>query len=296
MNIPKEFPGRKTASRHSAYSKYNSFNPMADSTPFLLKFDKDDIPFRDPTVFKLMTLNLNWFPKSLNSETLFSYILQCSLPDIIFLQEIKHMYILNSLLKIINGKIFPDNYVLIYGTTYSGNMNSAIIYNSHILKPEIHHDLFSKSDFTKTIFSRIPFLASFKILNSLVYFINLHLISHQSSDYSAIRQNCLELLNQYFIDSNYIDPVFIGGDWNIDSGSSMLEKYFPDFHRNLSDFRHKSDYFLLLSDTILSDDLALIKQFKMPVTSIFELSHSDYRKCLSDHYPVILEIPISVFK
>lgn len=291
-----KLPGNKSVGKQSKYSMYRTAFPTDIGNCFNFRFDRKTIPVRNPELFKVMTFNLNRFPKSLSSETVLSAILHYSQPDVVFLQEVKLLHVLRNLIHIVNSSKFPANYELVYGINSANNFNTAILYNSNFLKISMKKDLFNKDHFAATIFPRLPLITKFKILNSEVYFINLHLISYVTKNHSAVRENCLILLREYFRECNFIDPVIIGGDWNIDSHSSILETYFPDFNRQISNFHSKSDYFLLLNDCLFLDELNHCLQYKMSVCKEFNISVTDYRKYVSDHFPVLFEFPVSVFK
>lgn len=289
-------PGVKSIGKHSKYSYYRTAVPTDIGNSINFNFNKKTLPVRDPELFKIMTLNLNWFPKSLSSETILSAILHASLPDVVFLQEIKHLHVLRNLILIINGSVFPANYELVYGIQSANNFNTAILYNSNVLKISMKKDLFNNDHFAATIFPRLPLITKFNILSSQAYFVNLHLISHKTKNNSAVRENCLILLREYFRECNFIDPVIIGGDWNIDSHSSILETYFPDFRRQISNFHSKSDYFLLLSSGKSFNELDHCLQYYFQTTKQFDITANDYYRYFSDHKPVILEFPVSFFK
>ena len=280
--------------KHSKYSRYQTVNPLTDNIPFDFKFDINTIPVRDESLFRIMTFNCNGFPKTLISESILMSIYLFFKPDILYLQEIKQMHSMFDFVTKLN-KYYPGNtHRLFTGSDKISKLNLGIIVNTRGIEIVNKTELFYRDHFSHMSFPRLPLMIETNIFNLPVNFVNLHLISNAHSDYHNITRICLNKLSELFNVHDFRFPVFIGGDWNIDSHSKLFDEFFSHFEKRLSNFHHKSDHFLLLSARIFPDELEHFIEYSINPTLISNLSAVTFRQYMSDHVPVILDFPVTV--
>ena len=280
--------------KHSKYSRYITVNPLTSDIPFDFKFDVKTIPVRDESLFRIMTFNLNGFPKTLISESILFSIFLYYKPDVLFLQEIKQNHSMFDFVSKLNSYYPGNTHRLFTGSDKISKLNLGIIVNTRSIEIVNKTELFFRDNFQLMVFPRLPLLLETNIFNLPVNFVNLHLISNAHSEYRSITKISLTTLHNYFKYNDFKFPVFIGGDWNIDSHSKLFDKYFPGFKKRISNFHHKSDHFLLLSNRIFPDELEHFLQYSINPALISNLSAITFRQYMSDHVPVILDFPVKV--
>jgi len=85
--------------------------------------------------------------------------------------------------------------------------------------------------------------------------------------------------------------MIMGGDWNIDSDSDTLYNHFENFNIYIDEYDNSSDHFLVSKALIDPRDINRLQQYKLPIEEYLQLSEEEYTLYMSDHFPVVLDIP-----
>lgn len=294
MAIKSDFPGFRNIGRHSNYSRYKSCQPLDIGTGFNYSYDPDDFPERDPDIFRIITLNCNRFPRTLWSESILTCLLLSSLPDVLILQEVKAIPVLNEVVSAVTKSALPGTFSCFSGKEYSSGLNLATVFCLDSLVNSTKSELFQKFHLQSLYSLRRPIQLKTFLENNGLRFMNLHMVSRSQTDNRSIRLACLNEMTDYFDIPGNDEQMIMGGDWNIDSNSPSLPDHFPNFNCYISEYFNSSDHFLVSKQLISSQDIKDCSQYKMDVPQYLQLSFANYLLYMSDHFPVVLDIPVEL--
>lgn len=285
------FPGYKSIGQHSNYSRYKTCNPLDIGSGFNYEYDPEDFPERDPEIFRIITLNCNRFPRTLWSESILTCLLLAALPDVLILQEVKAIPVLNNVCRYITQSALPGSYELFSGKEYSSGLNIATVYRLSTLPDSVYSEMFQDFHIQSLYSLRRPILLDTLYEETAIEVMNLHLVSRSQSEHESIRLACLNEMTDYFDIPDNDKQMIMGGDWNINSKDKTLSTHFPGFNYYISSYYNVSDHFLVSKKLISATDIKECSQYKLPVVEYLQLSEANYLLYMSDHFPVVLDIP-----
>lgn len=288
------FPGFQTIGRHSNYSRYKTCNPLDIGSGFNYEYDSEDFPERDSDIFRIITLNCNRFPRTLWSESILTCLLLAALPDVLILQEVKAIPVLNNVCNYVTQSALPGSFELFSGKEYSSGLNIATVYRLSTLPGSAYSEMFQDFHIQSLYSLRRPILLDTLYETTPIQFMNLHLVSRSQSEHESIRLACLNEMTDYFEVPENRKQMIMGGDWNINSKDKTLGTHFPWFNYYISLYYNASDHFLVSKDLISALDIKECSQYKLPIIEFLQLSEANYLLYMSDHFPVVLDIPIEL--
>lgn len=288
------FPGYLTIGQHSNYSRYKTCNPLDIGSGFNYEYDPEDFPDRDSYIFRIITLNCNRFPRTLWSESILTCLLLSALPDVLILQEVKAIPVLNNVCNYVTQSALPGSYELYSGKEYSSGLNIAIVYRLSTLRDSTHFEIFQDFHIQSLYSLRRPILLKTVFDEASIDVMNLHLVSNSQSENESIRLACLNEMTEYFEVPDNDKQMIMGGDWNINSKDSRLPEHFPGFNCFIDSYYNNSDHFLVSKKLISALDIKECFQYKLPVLEYLQLSEENYLLYMSDHFPVVLDIPTNL--
>lgn len=291
MNEKKDFPGYKTIGRHSNYSRYKTCNPLDIGSGFDYHYDPEDFPKRDDTTFRVITLNCNRFPRTLHSEAILTCLLFASLPDMLILQEVKAIPVLNDVVQMVTSSELPGTFGIFAGKEYSSGLNIASVYRLDTLDNSVKSELFKEFHIQNLYSLRRPINVNTFFNIQELDFLDLHLVSRSQREHVEIRGACLEAMQSFFELPGNDSYMIMGGDWNIDSDSDTLYNHFENFNIYIDEYDNSSDHFLVSKALIDPRDINRLQQYKLPIEEYLQLSEEEYTLYMSDHFPVVLDIP-----
>lgn len=293
-NVREDFPGYRTFGRHSKYSRYKTCQPLDIGAGYNYEYDPELFPPRDPHFFRIITLNCNRFPRTLWSESILTCLLFAALPDVLILQEVKAIPVLSEVVTAVTESVLPGRFSFFSGKEYQSGLNIATVYNIDIHENPCKSEILPGFDIDDLYSLRRPVQLNGILNDHQLHFMNLHGVSRSQRDHQAIRLACLDAMKEYFLDPEKLYGMIVGGDWNIDSNDLDFKLNFPEFNVFISDYFSPTDHFIISKALISPDDIGEVLQYQMNILEYLQLREADYLVYMSDHFPVVLDIPIEL--
>lgn len=283
---------QKTYGKHSKWSRYRSQKVPVDPGTWSYEIDDKLWPSRPRDTIRTLTVNLNRYPLTYYSQIVVANLILSSQPDVVFLQEISTTSMVKTLVDFLNDYLGVDTYSYIIGATSIRNLQLSSIYNSVDWSSPIKNILFTGHELPYRPFPRLPLMLTLEGDSFDLSFTNIHLLSHRAQDDSTLREEAFETLGGYFDYTPENQLLLLGGDFNTTDTSALYSEYLSQFELDYLPYRWSADVMLIHGSNI--NDLITDKfsQYLWNLVNYLGISVQDWKTYVSDHEPVILDMPI----
>lgn len=282
----------KLFGRHSRWSRYQSQKKKINPLTWSYNIDPTFFPKFPSKVFRILSINLQRFPKTYYSMAVIQSVICSSLPHLVFIQELSRTNSLKELCDFVNWFQSDRHYSFRYGISTSRNLQIATLFDSKTCHFISFENLFRSYVSEKQNFNRPVLFVKLEFKSFDVWSYNLHMPSHSKIGGSQMIVNSFNVLYDYFNSVSSRRLYLVGGDFNTSSSSSLYSTYLPLFTTSFGTYSNNSD---IICNNSNAENILIAskpKQLKWNTKTYNQITDSDWLYYVSDHFPIICDYTI----